>query len=110
MDPLGEVLVAVFDFAEAPAEFCGEVRIHTSGAQSCVQGVHKCEAADQWGTEELADASAERSPRIRQDGLRGVIGAACKVVRDGAPQPPQADKCTERHTQRAGQRRQKSYG
>ena len=47
MDPLGEVLVAVFNLAEAPAEFGGEVRIHTSVAQSRVQGVHECETADQ---------------------------------------------------------------
>lgn len=65
MDPLGEVLVAVFDLAEAPAEFGGEVRIHTSGAQSRVQGVYEGETADEQCAQELGEASAERSPRIR---------------------------------------------
>ena len=47
MDPLGEVLVAVFDLAEAPAEFRSKIGIGTSSAQSRVQGVYECEAADQ---------------------------------------------------------------
>lgn len=40
----------------------------------------------------------------------GSTGAAGEIVRNGAPQPPQAHKCTERYTQRARQRRQKSHG
>ena len=47
MDPLGEVLVAVFDLAEAPAEFGGEVGVHTSGTNCCVQGVHERKTTNQ---------------------------------------------------------------